>query len=27
MTSFWLRHQITSPKLRHYNDITKIFHF
>jgi len=27
MTSFWWRHQITSPKLRHQNDVTKIFHF
>jgi len=26
MTSFWLRHQIKSPKIRQ-NDITKNFHF
>jgi len=27
MTSFWWRRQVTSPKLRHQNDVTKIFHF
>jgi len=27
MTSFWWHHQITSPKIRHQNDVTKIFHF
>jgi len=27
MTSFWCRHQITSPKIRHQNDVTKIFRF
>jgi len=27
MTSLWLRHRLTSPKLRHQNDVTKIFHF
>jgi len=27
MTSFWWRHQITSAKLRHQNDVTKIFIF
>jgi len=27
MTSFWLRHHLTSAKLRHQNDVTKIFHF
>jgi len=27
MTLFWLRHQITLPKLRHRNDVTNIFHF
>jgi len=27
MTSFWWRHHLTSPKLRHWSDVTKIFHF
>jgi len=27
MTSFWWRHQITLPKIRYQNDVTKIFHF
>jgi len=27
MTSFWGRHQITSPKIRHQNGVTKFFHF
>jgi len=24
---FWWRHQITSPKIRHQNGVTKNFHF
>jgi len=27
MTSFWLRHQVTSPKLRYQNGVTKKFPF
>jgi len=27
MTSFWQRHQVMPPKLRHQNDITKSFIF
>jgi len=27
MTSFWWRHQITSPKIRYQNDVTIFFIF